>query len=182
MKQEEANVARALVSLPSSMQLDNAHIQSPCTRVQFAADNCPAGSILGTASAQTPLLDAPLKGSVYLRSSSNPLPDMVVALRGQVDIDLVGRIGNVGGGLSTTFDAVPDVPVSRFSLSLKGGRKGLLINNQNLCRRSQNVTTKIRGQNGKSKNARTPLGLPCGNAKRKRKAHRHPHRVTRAGG
>ena len=181
MKPEGANIARALVSLPGSIQLDNSHIQSPCTRVQFAADACPASSILGTASAETPLLDAPLKGSVYLRSSSNPLPDLVVALRGQVDINLVGRIGNVGGGLSTTFEAVPDVPVSRFSLSLNGGSKGLLINNQDLCRRAQKVTTKLRGQNGKPANARTSLRLPCGKAKRKRKAHRHPHRVKSAG-
>ena len=41
--------------------LDNAHIQGPCTRVQFAANACPAGSVIGTAKAETPLLDKPSK-------------------------------------------------------------------------------------------------------------------------
>ena len=30
-------------------QLDNAHLGNPCTRVQYANDACPAGSMLGTA-------------------------------------------------------------------------------------------------------------------------------------
>jgi hypothetical protein len=42
---------------------------------------CPAGSIYGKARATSPLLDAPLEGPVYLRSSNHPLPDLVPALQ-----------------------------------------------------------------------------------------------------
>ena len=63
-------------------QLDNAHISSPCTRRQFAAEQCPESSILGSATAITPLLDQPLSGPVYLRSSEHKLPDLVAALEG----------------------------------------------------------------------------------------------------
>ncbi len=42
-----SNIGKALVTLPGTEFIDNAHIQSPCTRVQFNANQCPKGSILG---------------------------------------------------------------------------------------------------------------------------------------
>ena len=66
--------------------------------MQYAADACPADSIYGSATAETPLLDEPLRGPVYLRSSSGDLPDLVVALKGQFDIDLVGQIDSTKEG------------------------------------------------------------------------------------
>ena len=78
-----ANIKTAQVTLPHSEFLDQAHIGTVCTRVQFAADQCPAKSIYGKATATTPILDKPLSGPVYLRSSSHKLPDLVVDLHGQ---------------------------------------------------------------------------------------------------
>ena len=103
-----------MVTLPHSAFLEQAHIRTICTRVQFAADQCPKGSIYGKATAWTPLLDEPLSGPVYLRSSSNPLPDLVVALHGTVDIDLVGRIDSIDGQIRSTFESPPDAPVSQL--------------------------------------------------------------------
>jgi hypothetical protein len=67
------------VVLPRSEFIDNAHITAPCTRVQFNVHACPAKSILGTATAYTPLLEAPLTGPVYFRSNGGEreLPDLV---------------------------------------------------------------------------------------------------------
>ena len=56
----DANIGRAQVTLPKTEFLENAHIQTVCTRVQFAADACPAKSIYGYAKAWTPLLDKPI--------------------------------------------------------------------------------------------------------------------------
>jgi hypothetical protein len=83
-----ANIATAAVALPRSEFLDQSHIGTVCTRVQYAVEQCPPKSVYGFAKATTPLLDQPLEGPVYLRSSSNPLPDLVMALRGQIDVDL----------------------------------------------------------------------------------------------
>ncbi len=58
-----------VLRLPRSAFLDQAHIRTICTRVQFATDNCPAGAVYGQAKAFTPLLEQPLEGPVILRSS-----------------------------------------------------------------------------------------------------------------
>jgi hypothetical protein len=146
----DANISRASVTLPKSVILDQASIAKVCTRVQFAADACPSNSVYGFAEASSPLLDGPLKGPVYLRSSDNTLPDLVAALHGQVDIELAGRTDTVNGRIRNTFDTVPDVPVSRFVLTIRGGKKkGLLVNTQNLCARKQFAKLDLSAQNGK---------------------------------
>jgi hypothetical protein len=136
--------------------------------VQFAANKCPKGSVYGHARAFSPLLDESLEGPVYLRSSDNKLPDMVVDLQGQVEINLVGRIDSVNGGIRTTFEAVPDAPVSKFVLGMQGGKKGLIVNSRNLCASKQRASVKFVGQNGKRVDLRPVVRASCGGKKRKR--------------
>jgi hypothetical protein len=157
----DANIARSAVTLPRPLFLEQSSLANVCTRVQFAAHECPKDSIYGFATAFSPLLDAPLKGPVYLRSSDNELPDVVAALRGQVEIALDGRIDSVKGRMRTTFDVVPDVPVSKFMLTVRGGKNGLLVNSTNLCARKYKVIARFTGQNGKKANQRPKLRAPC---------------------
>jgi hypothetical protein len=161
-----ANIAKAVVSLPHSEFLAQNHIKTICTRVQFAADACPKGSIYGFVTATTPLLDAPLSGPLYLRSSSHPLPDLVAALHGQIDVDLVGRIDSKNGGIRTTFDAVPDAPVSKFVLTMQGGKKGLLENSKNLCNSVNKADVRFTAQNGRTANSTPVLTNSCRKAKK----------------
>jgi hypothetical protein len=171
----DANIARSSVKLPKPLILEQASLANVCTRVQFAAHDCPKDSVYGFAEATTPLLDGPLKGPVYLRSSSHELPDMVAALNGQVDVVLVGRIDSVKGRLRTTFDTVPDVPVSQFSLTVRGGKKrGLLVNSSNLCAKKYKVIARFTGQNGKKANQKPKLRTPC--KKHKGKHHKRGKR------
>jgi len=146
----DANLKSISVALPQTIFLAQNHINTICTRVQFAAKQCPEGSIYGFAKATTPLLREPLEGPVYLRSSSNPLPDMVLGLRGQVDLDVVGRVDSVNKGLRNSFEVTPDAPVSAFTLNLKGGRKSLLLTSENLCFRTKTVTRRVDGELVKS--------------------------------
>jgi hypothetical protein len=163
----QANIARTAVTLPHSAFLEQGHIRTICTRVQFAAEQCPAASIYGRATAFSPLLDQPLRGPVYLRSSDNPLPDLVADLKGQVDIELVGRIDSVNRGIRTTFDAVPDAPVSRFILQMRGGKRGLLVNSTDLCHTKGRATVRMDGQNGRAHDFRPLVRNQCGKGKRK---------------
>jgi hypothetical protein len=163
----DANVARTALSLPHSLFLDQSHIRTVCTRVQLAAKACPKGAVYGQAEAKSPLLDKKLKGPVYLVSSDNPLPDLVADLRGQVNIQLYGVISSKRGGLKTVFRSVPDVPVKKFILNMKGGKKSLLVNSTNLCKSKQTAVLNIKAQNGKKvKNNKYPLKInSCGKKK-----------------
>jgi hypothetical protein len=170
-----ANIAGASVTLPHSEFLDQSHIGTVCTRVQFAQDACPAASVYGEASATTPLLSQPLSGPVYLRSSSHKLPDLVIALNGQVDVVLDGRVDSVKGGIRTTFEAVPDAPVTKFTLQMRGGKKGLLINSANLCKlkpKDNRATVLMDAQNGKVHDTSPVVANGCKKAKRHRKKHK----------
>jgi hypothetical protein len=174
-KPGEANIAKVSAALPHSEFLDQSHLNTVCTRVQFAAGSypgqaCPAGSIYGTATAITPLLAEPLSGNVYLRSSSHKLPDVVVALHGQVDVVVDGRVDAVNGGLRNSFEAVPDAPVSKFVLKLRGGKKGIFENSTDICVGTHQATVLMDGQNGKVNDFKAPLKTKCGG--KGRKGHR----------
>ncbi|HEU5252178.1 MAG TPA: hypothetical protein VFU16_02490 [Solirubrobacterales bacterium] len=169
---QDANIRKASVALPHALFLDQASLATVCTRVQFAAEKCPKRSIYGKARAFTPLLGKPLEGPVYLRSSNNTLPDMVAHLEGQVDIDLVGRIDSFRGGIRTTFGRVPDVPVSKFVLTLPGGKKGLLVNSTNLCAKPVKAIIRMKAQNGKKLNRKPKLRTPCGVKGKGKRANR----------
>ena len=142
--------------------------------MQFAANACPAASIYGKARAITPLLDKPLEGPVYLRSSSHELPDLVADLNGQLHVVLVGRIDSVKGGIRNTFEAVPDAPVSKFVLEMQGGKKGLLQNSTNICKSPEPATVKFTGQNGKSQETSPLLKVRCPKHPKKHKRNHPP--------
>lgn len=166
-----ANVASAQVALPHSEFLDQAHIRTICTRVQFAADACPKGAIYGSAKAWTPLLDQPLEGPVYLRSSNHKLPDLIADLNGQIHVVLHGRTDSVHGGIRNTFEGVPDAPASKFVLSLKAGKKGLLINSRDICQGHDKATATFTAQSGNVSESRPVLEAGCGGKGKKRGRH-----------
>jgi hypothetical protein len=179
----DANIGKAQVTLPHSEFLEQSHIKTICTRAQFKAgetpgEKCPAASVYGYAKAITPLLDEPLQGPVYLRSSSHPLPDLVAALNsGKIDIALAGRIDSVKGGrIRNTFEAVPDAPVTTFTLTMQGGKKGLLVNSTNLCKSTNRALADFTGQNGK-KHVFNPVLKPLGcKGKKAKKKQKHSKR------
>jgi hypothetical protein len=151
----EAGIKRAQVTLPRSEFIANAHFNTICTRVVFKEGNvpgekCPAGSIYGYAKATTPILEQPLEGPVYLRSSEHQLPDVVASLHnGEIDVVVDGHVDSVKGRLRNTFEAVPDAPVSSVVVSLRGGKKGLFENSTNLCAGTHKAIAAFTGHNGK---------------------------------
>ena len=193
----DANIASTVVTLPHSAFLDQAHIRTICTRVQFAAgggfgERCPKGAVYGHVTAITPLLEEPLSGPVYLRSSNHNLPDMVLALHGPpslpIEIEAVGRIDSKKGGIRSSFEAIPDAPLTKVVLNMQGGKKGLIVNSKNLCYKpgKNRAAVSLTGHNGRA-SALDPVmqATKCGkhkakHGKAKRKAH-GKHRRRRHG-
>ncbi len=184
----DANIGAAQVTLPHSEFLEQAHIGTVCTRVQFKegtvpGEKCPAASIYGHAKAVTPILSEPLEGPVYLRSSSHNLPDLVAALNNkQINIDLDGHIDSVKGRIRNTFEAVPDAPVSSFTLEMQGGKKGLLTNSTNLCKQTNRAIADFTGQNGKVEDFNPVLQAKCPKKGGKRGKGKKGHGTQKRGG
>lgn len=150
-----ANLARITVGLPHSEFVEQGHIKTICTRVQFAegggdGEECPKESIYGHAEVRTPLLEKPLAGPVFQRSSDHTLPDLAIALRGQIDLAEDGVISSDDrGGIRSSFSVVPDADFSSFRLQMYGGKKGLFVNSEDICRKPQRADVRMVGQNGK---------------------------------
>ena len=163
------------VTLPTTINARLTVINDACTRAEYEAGNC-EDARTGSATAKTPLLRDALTGGVYFVRNGNPLPDLFVRLRGQVDFDLIGKITIPGSKrLRTTFDMVPDVPVSSFTLRLNGGRKGSIGNAANLCsRRGRRARAELDfiGQNGKVLQVDQRLKIRGCRARRARRGRR----------
>ncbi len=174
----EAGIKRTEVVLPHSEFIANAHFNTICTRVVFKqgahpGEMCPKGSIYGHAVARTPILSEPLTGPVFLRSSEHKLPDVVASLHnGQIDVVLDGKVDSVKGRLRNTFESTPDAPVSSVVISLRGGKKGLFENSEDLCLHTFRAEANFTGHNGKEWDKHPKL-KPLGCKKhRKRSKHR----------
>jgi hypothetical protein len=73
-------------------------------------------------------------------------------------------------GIRSTFEAVPDAPVSRFVLEMKGGKKyGLLENSEDVCKKKQTAGASFRAQSGRVKTFSVKIANSCGGGSKTRK-------------
>ncbi len=166
-----ANIARAQVNLPHSEFIDQGNLNKTCTKPVLLAGACPASSIYGRVRAWTPLLEKPLEGPVYLVGGYGyKLPALVAELNGQIKVLLVGKVDSgKNHGIRNTFEAVPDAPVERFELNLKGGPKySLLENSEDLCSKPQKALVAFTAQNGMVSKYKPLIANECGKKKHKK--------------
>lgn len=177
-----SNIARAQVNLPHSEFLEQNNLNKTCTRPVLLEGKCPKSTIYGKAKAWTPLLDKPVEGPVFLVGGYGyKLPALVAELNGQIRVVLVGKVDSgPNKGIRNTFEAVPDAPVTRFVLEMKGGKKyGLLINSENLCAKhtKRNAIASFTAQNGRVLKLKPRIANDCG--KKKHKGTRKKHKAEK---
>jgi hypothetical protein len=157
----DANLRRVAFTLPPEIAFD-ATRGGPrlCTRAQLADHSCPKGSRIGKARAMSPLLKRPLAGPVYFIRGvrGDPFPKLAMRLDGELPIDLLGDTAVTRRGLRTTFKQLPDVPLREFSLRLA---PGLLTPDRDLCAERPHATVEMDGQNGKRRDLRLGVAVPC---------------------
>jgi hypothetical protein len=173
----QANIKKVTVTLPLSLALDPDNSQSNdlCEFLdgKKTIPECPKSSIVGSASATTPLLNEPLKGPVYFVKNVRidpksgrqikTLPTLAIPLQGG-GITLVVRATSavVDNHLVTTFDTIPDAPVSNFKLNINGGKKDILVvSGVDICKAPQVAQQVSTGQNGKTYTSNITFGTPC---------------------
>ncbi len=149
----DANIAQVKVELPKQLPSRLPTLQKACTAATFDANpaNCPSASIIGHATATTPVLPVPLTGPAYFVShGGEAFPSLIIVLQGYgATVDLVGSTFiSKAGVTSSTFKTIPDVPVGTFELTLPQGQYSALTANGNLCKSKPAMPTEFVGQNG----------------------------------
>ena len=149
----ESNIASVLVQLPVQLPSRLTTLQKSCPEATFAANpySCPAGSRVGGARANTPLLPGKLTGPAYLVShGGEAFPDLDLLLVADgVKVVLVGHTKITKGITTSDFSTLPDVPVSSITVNLPIGPNSALAVNGNVCKSTLSMPTTITAQNGK---------------------------------
>jgi hypothetical protein len=136
----QSDLRKAVVTLPQGVRVNpsSADGLGACSSAQVALSSetepdCPDASKLGAMEIESPLLDAPLTGSVYLAEPfDNPFGSLlavylVASAKGAV-IKVPGEIGTdpSTGRITATFDNNPQLPFTRVHMVLDGGPRAPL--------------------------------------------------------
>jgi hypothetical protein len=190
----QANIKSTVVRLPKPFVFDSKYEQRRgiCEyRASLESEpDCPADTVIGKATAVSPLLKDPLRGKVIFAQDRRIDPDsgverrtfpaLVIALRGEIAINLRAKTTTiVDKALVTEFPTIPDAPVTSFNLTLNRGRKGLLLITETATRRynlcnmpKQKAQLDLDAHNGRRRDTNVTIKTPACDARAKRRNRR----------
>jgi hypothetical protein len=181
---DEAGLIRAAVTVPADFNPNVSLFGGACDLTSFLAGNCPPSASVGSAVAASPLLSQPLTGAVQIVAGGGQFPDIGLNLQGQLHLILRGTLDI---SKTTTFDNLPDIPISHFQLSFTNP-PALLGTSRDLCAGPPPVFhAEFLGYNGAATSVDSPATVDgCGAGtggvkgstkakckKAKKKKHRH---------
>ena len=156
----EAAIRKAVLTLPEELSPRASTLDKACTTPDVAA--CPESATVGSASVTTPLLQDALPGKLVLKAVPGGLPQLVIVLSSPVPLQIAGSSSVTSTGrLETTFDNLPDVPLTSLAVKLTGGAGSLLQAKPALCSDATTVAGEFTGQNAKTQ-SRTPALIVTG--------------------
>jgi hypothetical protein len=151
----QSNIRELQVQLPKQLVARFSTIQKSCPVASFEAGpppgKCTESSMVGTASVTTPVLPGQLTGKAYFVShAAESFPDLELVLHdGAVTIVLVGHTHIAKSSITTsTFESLPDVPISSVAVNLPVGPTSALSANGALCHANLLAPTTIIAQSG----------------------------------
>jgi hypothetical protein len=128
---DEAGLHDAVVTVPPDLN-PNATVffGSHCSQSDFLASACPSNTVVGFATAASPLLPQPLIGNVVLVNSAGAFPNLGLDLQGALHLLLQGETAINPN--TVTFHGLPDIPIARFQLTFTNP-PALLGTSRDLC-------------------------------------------------
>jgi hypothetical protein len=190
----QANIRELQLQLPKQLVARFSTIQKSCAAASFEAGPppgaCKSSAIVGHATVTTPVLPGQLSGDAYFIShGAEAFPDLDLVLHGDgVTVVLVGHTHIARSSITTsTFEDIPDVPITNVTVSLPLGPDSALSANGSLCgSKSLLAPTTIIAQSGAKIAHNTKIavsGCPrrrgAARASRDHRRRRHARRAKR---
>jgi hypothetical protein len=151
----QANIREMQLQLPKQLPSRLTTLQKACVAASFEAalppGSCASVARVGGVTVTTPVLPGVLKGPAYLIShGGGAFPDLDLVLQGDgLEVVLVGHTHISHNGITTsTFEALPDVPISSVEVDLPMGGNSALATNGRLCHAGLVAPTTIVAQSG----------------------------------
>ncbi len=161
----QANIRQIAVTLPKLLPSRLTTLQKACPAAMFEAGpppgSCPSTSRVGSVAVSTPVLPDRLTGPAYLVSQGGgAFPDLDLVLSGDgVEVVLVGHTQITRGITTSTFETLPDVPITSAVVSLPTGPRSLLAANGALCAKTLLAPTTMIAQSGASIKRATKIAI-----------------------
>jgi uncharacterized repeat protein (TIGR01451 family) len=165
----QSAISSVKVDLPIQLPSRLTTLQKACLAKVFEENpaKCPKESLVGSATAITPVLPVPLNGPAYFVShGGEAFPSLIIILQGYgVSVELIGTTFIKNGITSSTFTQVPDVPITSFDLNLPQGKFSALGANLpesakgSFCGQKLLMPTAFTAQNGAVIHQNTPVSV-----------------------
>ena len=169
----QANIHKVDLTIPVALPSRLSTLQKACLAATFEADPaaCPEGSVIGSATVHTPLLNSALTGPAYIVSHGGAaFPDVEFVLQGEGITVILDGLTQIKNGVTySKFETAPDTPFTSFETELPAGPHGILGANVpesehlSLCNANLAMPTEITAQNGaviRETTQITPTGCP----------------------
>jgi hypothetical protein len=151
----QADIQELQLQLPPQLVARLTTLQKACLASEFETGpppgTCKSTARTGTATVTTPVLPDPLKGDAYFVShGAASFPDLDLVLHGDgVEVVLVGHTHIARSSITTsTFESLPDVPISSAVVSLPTGSNSAVSANGSVCGANLIAPTTIIAQSG----------------------------------
>jgi len=167
LRHGDTNLRAMNLSLPPGLRFGIGNLEQICSRRDALLSECPDGARMGTSVARTPLLDTPLRGTVYLvQPRGNGEPDFWASLSAMgIEVEMRGTTVMRQGRPVTRLAGLPDLPLSSFTMRLGGEDSRVLSLDVDPCANGEasRLFSKvaIRGQSGLRRTLRPRIGAHC---------------------
>jgi len=151
----QANIREMQLQLPKQLVARGSTLRKACLAASFESGlppgSCQPTARVGSVTVATPVLPGTLTGTAWLVSHGGAaFPDLDLVLKGDdLEVVLVGHTHIANSSVTTsTFENLPDVPVTSVTVNLPTGPNSALSANGRVCASRLLAPTTLIAQNG----------------------------------